>query len=47
MVTWVIVFKTGTIMQHGSNEGFYSEILSMQNLNFTALLSYGKATGIY
>jgi len=35
------------MMQHDLNEGIDSEILSMQNLNFTALLSYGKATGIY
>jgi len=34
-------------MQHGLNEGCESEILSTQNLNFTASLSYGKATGIY
>jgi len=34
-------------MQYGINEGCDSEILSMQNLNFTASLSYGKATGIY
>jgi len=34
-------------MQHGLNEGCGSEILSMQNLNFTASLSYGKVTGIY
>jgi len=26
-------------MQHGLNEGCDSEILSMQNLNFTTLLS--------
>jgi len=35
------------MMQHGLNEGCDSEILSIQNLNFTASLSYGKATGIY
>jgi len=34
-------------MQYGLNEGCDSEILSMQNLKFTASLSYGKATGIY
>jgi len=34
-------------MQHDLNEGCDSEILSMQNLNFTASLSYGKSTGIY
>jgi len=34
-------------MQHGLNEGCDSEILSMQNLNFTSSLSYGKAAGIY
>jgi len=34
-------------MQHGLNEECDSEILSMQNLDFTASLSYGKATGIY
>jgi len=33
--------------QHGLNEGCDSEILSVQNLNFAASLSYGKATGIY
>jgi len=35
------------MMQHGLNEGCDSETLSMQNLNFTASLSYRKATGIY
>jgi len=47
MVTRQIVFKTGILMQHGLNEECDSEILSMQNLDFTASLSYGKATGIY
>jgi len=34
-------------MRHGLNEGCDCELLSKQNLNFTASLSYGKATGIY
>jgi len=35
------------MVQHGLNEGCDSEILSMQNLNFTASLSYRKATGVH
>ena len=47
MVTRGIVFKIGIMMRHGLNEGCDCELLSKQNLNFTASLSYGKATGIY
>jgi len=37
-----MVFKTGIMMQHGSNEGFDSEILSMVNGQWF-IVSYDSA----